>query len=162
MPIPTSFFTETYNDNTIKSNGEPESATISLPIQQLSAASVVAKLALVAALRTAMDALVIGVDAKQEVVWSRSVFATTAASSSLAQRENKFLFRYHGATTNKKFRASLPTADLTKVVDHTEFVDLTAGEGLALKDAFEDIVVSPDNDTESVVLDSVQFVGRNT
>lgn len=162
MAVPTTFMKETYNDNTVKSNGEPENATISLPIATISAANMVAKLALVAALRTAMDAIVLGVDAKQEIVLSRSVFSQNPAASKLAQRENKWLLRYHGNTTAKKFQASLPTADLTFVVDHTEFIDLTVDEGLALKDAFEDIVVSPDSDAETVTLDSAQFVGRNT
>jgi len=162
MAIPTSFMLERYNDNTMKANGEPESASIRLPIATLSAANMVAKLTLVAALRTAMDAVVIGVDASQEITLKSDVFSRNRAPSTAAQRENKWLLRYHDASTFKKFTASLPTADLSLLPDGSEFLDLSADEGADLKAAFEAIVVSPDNDANAVVLDSAQFVGRNS
>jgi len=162
MTAATSFYSQTWNDNTIKANGEPEDATLVLPIATLSAANVVAKKALIDTLRTALDAISIGVDAKHVLTFERVVTSRNAASSKLAQRENKYLIRYHGNTSLKKFRASVPAADLSLLPDHSEFLDLTAGEGQAVKDAFEAIVVSPDDAAESVTVDSIQFVGRNT
>lgn len=162
MAIPTSFMLETYNDNTQKANGEPESASIRLPIATLSAANLVAKLALVAALRTAFAGVVIGVDAKQEITLKSDIFSRNRAPSTAAQRENKWLLRYHDAVTYKKFSGSLPTADLSLLPDGSEFLDLTADPGLALKTAFEAIVVSGDDDSHATVLDSAQFVGRNS
>lgn len=162
MALPVSYMTETYNDNTLKPNGEPESASIRLPIAELSAANLVANLVLVAALRTAMDAIVIGVDAKQEITLKTDIFSRNRAASTLAQRENKWLLRYHDATTFQKYQASLPTADLTFLPDGSEFLDLAVDEGADLKTAFEAIVVSPGNGSNAVVLDSAQFVGRNS
>ncbi len=162
MANPTSFMKETYNDNTVKSNGAPESATFAIPIATISAANLVAKLALVATLRTALAAVVIGVDAKQEITLKRDVFSANPASSTLAQRENKWLIRYVGNTSNKKFQAAIPTADWSLLPDHSEFLDLTAGVGMDLKDAFEAIAVSPDSDAETVTVTSIQKVSYTT
>jgi len=65
-------------------------------------------------------------------------------------------------TTGQKYRVSLPTADLSVLPNNSEFLDLTGGVGLALKDAFEAVVRSPGNGANAVTLDSVQFVGRNS
>jgi len=48
--------------------------------------------------------------------------------------------------------------------DHSEFLDIvtTASPGKVFKDAFEAIVKSPDDASETVVVTSCQFVGRNT
>jgi hypothetical protein len=162
MALPVSFVSLTMNDNTLRPNGTPESTTISLPVTTLSAANYAAQSALIAALITALEGITIGNPAKTETTILRSIISTTPASDPLAQRENKFLLRYHGTTLNVKFQASIGTADLTQLMTNSEFVDLTAGAGLALKDAFEDIVKSPNDAAEAVVLDSVQFVGRNT
>lgn len=162
MALPVSFVSFTYNDNTIKANGRPESATVEVPVATLTAANYVAKKALIDDLYTAFDSIIIGVPARMNVVIERNQMSPVAAASVLAQRENKFLIRYHDATTLQKFQAAVPTADLTAVVDHTEFIDITAGGGLAVKTAFEAIVVSPNNAANAVVLDSIQFVGRNT
>jgi hypothetical protein len=39
---------------------------------------------------------------------------------------------------------------------------VTASAGLALKTAWELVVVSPANSAQLTILDSIQFVGRNT
>lgn len=162
MAIPVSYYSETWADNTLKANGEPETGSMSIAISTLSAANYAAKSALVDALRTALDAISLGVPQKHETVFSRVVTSANPAPSNLAQRENKYLIRYHGNVTSKKFRASVPAADLSLLPNHEEFLDLTATEGLAVKTAFEAIAVSPDNDGEAVTVDSIQFVGRNT
>jgi len=162
MSLPVSFVSVTFNDNTVKSNGQAESTTASFPIATLSAANYAAKAALIDALLAAVGGIVIGVEAKEETTFLRSFISADPASSALAQRENKWLMRYHDATTQQKYQVSVGTADLTKLADHSEFLDLTGGDGAALKTAFEAIVVSPGNSANAVVLDTVQFVGRNT
>lgn len=159
-----SFFSMTYNDNTInQKTGQPENGTFEVAVGTLTSANVAAQLVKIATLVTAVEALVIGVQAKNAVIFDRNVLGAGPAASVLAQRENKWLCRYHGATTFKKFRVSIPTADLTLLpATNTEFLDLTAGAPLAFKTAFEDIITSPDDGAEAVILDSVQFVGRNT
>jgi hypothetical protein len=162
MALPVSFVSLTMNDNTLRPNGTPESTTISLPVTTLSAANYAAQSALIAALITALEGITIGNPAKSETTILRSIISSTPASDPLAQRENKFLLRYDGTTLNVKFQASIGTADLTQLMTNSEFVDLSSGAGAALKSAFEAIVKSPNDAAEAVVLDSVQFVGRNT
>lgn len=162
MAAPVSFVSLTYNDNTVKSNGEPESASLEVAVTTLTAANYVAQKALIDDLITKLNPFTLGEHAKTAITIDREVLSTDPASSKLAQRENKLLLRYHGASSNKKFRVSLPCFDLTTIPDHQEFVDLTAGDGLALKTAWELIVKSPDDALESTVLDSAQFVGRNS
>lgn len=163
MALPVSFSSMTINDNTInQKTGEPESTNWSVPVTTLTAANYVAKKALIDDLNTAVDSIIIGMIAKKEVVIDRTLVSALPAASTLAQRENKWLLRYVDTVTSQKFRVSIGTADLTELPDNSEFLDLTAGDGLALKTAFDAIVVSPDNSSNAVSLRSVQFVGRNT
>lgn len=162
MASPTSFAGWTYNDSTIKPNGEPESGSFQVAITNLTAANVAAQTTLRDNLTTAIDALLLGVLAKTELVFDRVLVSQLPANDQLAQREIKLLLRYEGATTHKKFRTSLPTFDLSTLPLHDEFLDLTSGAGAALKTAWEAFVKSPDDDTEATVLLTAQFVGRNT
>jgi hypothetical protein len=161
MALPTSFYGLTINDNTVK-DGKPESTSVQLPIIPLTPANVAATQTLAINLENAIDGITIGEMAKSEIVYDRDILSADPAPSQLAQRENKWLMRYHGTTLNEKFRASIGTADLTQLPNNSEFLDLTVGVGLALKTAFEAVVRSPGDGAETVVLDSVQFVGRNT
>jgi len=99
---------------------------------------------------------------RTQILFLKDEISSAPAAVQAAQRENKLLLRYHGATSNQKFNVSIPTFDLTLLPNHSEFLDLTAGVGLALKDAFEDVVRSPNDSSEVVILDTAQFVGRNT
>lgn len=162
MALPVSFYSLTLNDNTLRSNGIPESTNSEIAITTLTAANYAAQSALIAALQTAIDDVVIGVLAKATTTILRSILSSSPASSPLAQRENKWLLRYHGNTLQQKFQVSIGTADLSLLSNNSEFLDLTTSPGSALKSAFEAIAKSPDDGAESVTLDSVQFVGRNT
>lgn len=163
MPLPNSFYGLTISDNTINpSSGKPETTTSQIPVVTLSAANVVAQLAAQEAFRVALDDIVIGVMRQTETVFTRNLLSAGAAASPLAQRENKWLFRYHGNSTFKNYTISFGTADLTLLEDNSEYLSLLADEGLAVKTAFEAIARSPNDSGETVTLDSVQFVGRNT
>lgn len=162
MALPTSFYGATVADNTVKSNGSPETASWQVPITTITAANFDAVATACAALLTAVGGLTIGNTIKHETSAARIETAKTPATDPLAQRENKWLARYHDATNSQIFRVSFPCADLSKHMDNSEFVDLTAGEGLALKTAFEAVVKSPNDASHAVVLDSVQFVGRQS
>jgi hypothetical protein len=161
MALASSFWSLTFNDNTIK-NGKPESTNAEFPIITLTAANLVATETLVGNLENAVTALCIGELAKTEYSLNRLRISDLAAGSQAAQRENKWLMRYHGNSLKEKFRVSVGTADLTALPNHSEFLDLTTDPGLALKTAFEAVVRSPGDSAETVTLDSVQFVGRNT
>ena len=163
MAIPLSYVAETIADNTVNQNtGAPTTSSWQVPVANLTAANLVAQSTLISNLFTAVAGVTIGNVLKSDITQSRNIVGFGPSSNVLAQRENKYLCRYHGATLNQKFQVSLPTADLSKLPTHSEFLDLTTGVGQALKIAFEAVVVSPDNSSEAVILDSVQFVGRNT
>jgi len=152
----------TVADNTVKANGEPEVSSWQAAITTLTPANVAATETLLGNLLTAIQAVTLGSVQKKELVYSRTILSATPAASTAAQRENKWLARYHDATTFKKYVISFPCADLSKLVSGSEFLVLTSGDGAALKTAFEALVVPPDDASHSAVLDSVQFVGRNS
>lgn len=162
MALASSFFSQTIYDSTVKPNGTPESTNWRVPVATLTAANLVAKTALIDALVAAVASLILGNVATNEVIQDRDVLSVAPAASQLAQRENKMLLRYSDGATLQKFTVSIGTFDLTTLPLHSEFLDLTAGAGLALKTAFDAIVVNPTVAANPVTLNSVQFVGRNT
>lgn len=160
MALPVSFYSLTQNDNT--AIPRQESTNTSVAITTLNAGNLVAQTALISDLENALEGICIGNPARSEIVLNRTVISTAPASDPFAQRETKWLIRYHGVTLGEKFQVTLGTADLDQLTGNSEFLDLTAGTGLALKTAWEAIVKSPGDGAEGTVLDSVQFVGRNT
>lgn len=82
------------------------------------------------------------------------------ASSAFAQREMKWLCRYQDAVTLKKHRLEIPCADANLLAGNTDFLDLTAGAGLAFKTAF-DAQVKSNLTGNAVVLNTAELVGRN-
>lgn len=162
MAAPQSFWGQTIADNTKKSNGTPETSSFEVPIITLTAANLTATNTLIDNLRNAILFYYLGNVTKDTVTLNRDNVGDVAAGNVLAQRENKLMLRYIGNVSNKIFRVSIPTLDLTTLVNHTEYIDLTTTEGAALKTAFEAVVRSPDDASETVTLLSGQFVGRNT
>jgi len=162
MALPVSYWGQTLNDNTLKPNGEPESGSFRLPVITLTAANLDAQVALQDALAVAIAGITLGTVRHTTTLLKETVGTSTPAASKYAQRENKWLCRYHDVTTGQKFRVSIPTADLSILPDNSEFIDLTTGAGDDFKTAFEAVVRSPADGTHAVTLDSVQFVGRNS
>lgn len=162
MTVATSFWEISINDNTLKNNGEPEHASMSVAITTLNAGNLAATATLIAALKTAALAVIKGNVRQDTTTLLRPIPSVSRPSDTAAQRENKWLLRAHGATSGQKFRYSLPTADLALLPDGSEYLPLDADEGLALKTAFDAVVRNPNDASELLVLDSAQFVGRNT
>lgn len=159
-----SFYNLTFADNTLnQKTGQPEHATFEVAITPLiSNGDNTSIEAAVGNLVTAIQAIEIGNIVNKTFIFQRDKLADVPASSPLSQRENKWLCRYHSTVTLKKFRVSIPCADLTKLANNSEFLVLTGGPGATLKTNFEAVVVDPDDNVSAVVLDSVQFVGRNS
>lgn len=162
MALPVSFAGEKIADNTKKSNQQPETTSWSVPVTTLTAANMDAQVILVGNLYAAIGSMILGNVLQSTLVLDRSELNVGPAATIAAQRENKMLLRYHDATSNVKFQVSVGTFDLTKLTANTEYVALGSGVGAALKTAFEAVVVSPDDSSHATVLDSVQFVGRNS
>jgi hypothetical protein len=114
----------------------------------------------IAALCVAANALQIGVETKRTTIAAAVIQGSGPASSGLAQRENKWLLRYHDSVNGVKYQMEIPNADLTLLAPNSEFIDTSLTVWTDFKTAFEAIVKSPDDDN-AVVLDSAQFVGRN-
>jgi len=128
-------------------------------ITTLTAGNFAAQTGLVSTLYTAALDITLGSQAATNVL----AVATQSAvenTNPLAQRENKWLVRYHDSASTK-FTLEIPTADLSLLDGGTEFLNLADGGPIAaFVTAFEAVVKSPDDPTLSVTIDSIQFVGR--
>jgi len=162
MALPVSFFTHTIADNTLKSNGQPETTSTEVAITTLNAGNVVAQQTLINDLAVAIAGITLGQVNKDTVILNRIPGVPGPSSNPLAQRENKYLVRYHDATTYQKMSVSYGTADLSLLTNNSEFLDLSGTEAAAFVTAFEAVVKSNFDPTHAVVVDSIQFVGRNS
>lgn len=114
------------------------------------------------ALINAMDAVILGSDIKGVAVTSEVVDGGSAVppADDNASRERKWLLRLQDSTNQKIFTYELGTADNTQLpAPTTDYLDLTATTGLALKTAIEVVWRSPYGNAG--VLLSVQEVHRN-
>ena len=118
-----------------------------------------------AALRTAVAGITNGTIHKEMIVMDNTVLSSALPGTNYAQRENKALVTYSGDTTGKLFQCTVPCLDLSAVTFNPG-----GGDALVLADggavaafvaAFETIVRSPDNDAETVTVQSIRSVGRN-
>jgi hypothetical protein len=162
MGLPLSFWSQTMSDNTVQSNGSPETTNFGFSIATLTPSNVADAETAMGTLAAAIAGITLGHVVQRDLVYWRQQFEKIPATSTAAQRENKWLCRYHDTVTFQKMTRTIGTADLTKLVSGSEFLVLTSGAGATLKSAFEAVVVSDFDPTHSVVLDSVQFVGRNS
>lgn len=151
---------QSYADYGSGAHPSGETSHVSVWVRTLTAANLTAQQALHNALFSSLAAVTEGVETKEETIISESVIAAGPASTPQSQREKKWLLRYHDATTGKKYVVSVPCAKLSLLATNSEFMDTTLTEWTNLKTNFEAVVYSPD-DSNLVVLDSAQFVGRN-
>lgn len=162
MALPDSFLSVTVADNTVKNNGNAETGSFRVPVTTITAANYTTVTGQLTSLKTAIQGITLGRFIREVIESGVVQIAAIPATDPLAQRENKWLCRYHGNTLGQKFTVSLPTADVSLHIANSEFLDLTGGVGATFKTAFEAVVKSPNDAAEAVTLDSVQFVGRNT
>lgn len=112
-------------------------------------------------LTDAWDAIVLGssIKAVKSEDTTVDVGSQTPPANELANRGQKWLVRAQDSTTGKIYTHELGTADYSQLPSATsDFLDLTAGVGLALKNAFDAIYESPEGNTG--VMLSVQQVTR--
>lgn len=116
------------------------------------------------ALRAAIEGITLGVVAQEAWVGDRTTLSNTPPTDPEAQREKKWLVRYVGNTSGKVFQLEIPTAELGggHLLPMSDFADLTETDMAAFVTAFEDIARTPDSDTETVTVQSIQYVGRRT
>lgn len=139
-----------------------EKTSISVSSQALTAANFDAQVTAWTALRTAIQALTLGITHKQSLN-TEVMLSSALPTDPTAQREIKWLVSYQGDTSGKLFQVELGTADLTggHLVANTDLADLTDSDWTAFITAFEAFVRSPDSLTETVTVVGARFVGRN-
>jgi len=118
-------------------------------------------LAQIGDLRTAITNIILGTLANDRWVGDDTVLSNVAPASPNAQVELKFQFTYEGATSHKKYRVEIPTADPSKTIAGSDMVDLTDADVAAFITAFETLAKTPDNDAKGVNVLEARLVGRN-
>jgi len=127
----------------------------------LTAANIVAQEGLISALWTATLDIIRGAEAATRIL-AVSDQSAVVVTDPEAQRENKWLVRYHD-TAGTRFTLEIPTAKLSLLDTGTEFLNLADGGVIAaFVTAFEAVVKSPDDPTFTVAVDSIQFVSRRS
>jgi hypothetical protein len=81
-------------------------------------------------------------------------------ASPFAQRETKWLVRYHDSVTGKRYSLELPCADLALLsTSGDDVADMTDAAVIAFVNAFESYIITGDGNAPEV--DELRFVGRN-
>lgn len=126
----------------------------------LTAGNFDAQVALNVALGVAIAGITLGT--LQKISYGNEILSPGVNDDPLAQRENKWLIRYHDTATGNPYTVELGTADLTKLdANNRGYAEIgDAAEVDAFVTAFEAYVLSPAGN--AVAIDSIQFVGRNT
>jgi hypothetical protein len=137
---------------------DSETSSVSLNTPDLNAGNIAAQLALFADVRDAIEAICIGTLRQEKVSAIVTDIAGVAPANGFAQRETKWLVS--GVDTNGlSATLEIPTANLDLLPSGSGVLDLTAGEGLALKTALD--LVWRSRNGLSVEVSKVIHVGRN-
>jgi len=141
-----------------------EKTTSTVYVGPITAGTIAGFLTAFGTLRTAIEAITLGVVSKESWVGDDTVLSNTPPTDAEAQREKKWLVRYTGDTTDKIYTLEIGTAELggSHLQPMSDMADLTETDMAAFVTAFEAIARTPDDDTETVTVQSIQFVGRNT
>ncbi len=160
MARPISQASQTLQDYGTPGSGTgAEKSSWAVWVSTLTSANFVAQTGLISALWTAVLDITRGAQASSRIL-AAATQSAVVVSDNLADRENKWLVRYHD-TAGTKFTVEIPTADLSLRTLGTEFLDLvTPGVIPDFVTAFEAVVKSPDDPTLTVTVDSIQSVGR--
>lgn len=114
-------------------------------------------------LKTATDALTLGVLSNETLVLDNTVISAAVPVNPFAQRELKMQVNYVGDTNSKPHQIEVPCPDLAALtLNNTDEVVLADGGVMAaFVAAFEVIAKSPDSDVETVTVVSAYIKGRN-
>lgn len=139
-----------------------ETSTVTVPSADMTAANIVAWMAAGDALVTAIEGITRGLSSVKTYVAKRSPLSgDVQASDSGAQRELKWLVRYHDDTTFVRATCELPTADTAQLDPAKRGYAEIGDEGVvdAFVTAFEAFAIGPSGN--AAVVDDILLVGRN-
>ena len=109
----------------------------------------------------ALDAIILGANirATKTVATVVDIGSATPPADLNANRDHKWLLRFQDGLNGNIYTHEIGTADPAQLPAPTsDFVSLTAGNGLALKTAIDSLYRSPDNNAGTLL--SVQDVSR--
>lgn len=142
-----------------------ELSTFQLPNQAITSGNIAAFLADYGTLKVDLDALTLGVLAKDQWVGDRTILSAAIPTDNFAQREIKLKFTMIGDSGGPEFHRTLPTPDLsliTIIPDTGGAIDMGAGVELpAAISTIELLGRHPDDQTENITVTRVEMVGRN-
>ena len=142
-----------------------EESTFQLPNGPITALTIAGFLTEYGSLKTALDALTLGVLARDQWVGDKTEISSALPTNNFAQRELKLKFTMIGAAGGDEFYRTLPCPDLaaiTIIPDTGGTVDITAGTALpAAITAIETLGKHPDDPAEAITVTKVEVVGRN-
>jgi hypothetical protein len=137
---------------------DSEGSSVGVNIVDLDAGNIVAQTTLIDALRDAIDAVIVGTPRQEQLIAVTSDIPGVAPASGWAQRETKWLVSgvdTQGLTSTLE----IPTADLTALAGGTKNLDISAGVGLALATALNNVWISRAGN--AVTVSKIVHVGRN-
>lgn len=137
---------------------DSESSGCGVPIVDLDAANIAAQLALLVTLEAAIDDVVRGTKTKRQIIAETEDLGGVAPASGDAQREDKWLVAGVDALGNN-CSLEIPTALRTLLPAGSGVLDISAGEGLALKNALDAVWISKHG--SAVTVSRVTSVSRN-
>lgn len=149
-----------------------ETSTTNIRVGAVTAVSLPGLLTDISAMVTAIDALVLGVRKSDSLRAFKTPGSNALASDPNAQVERKWLVTYDDITQffdppvnsipnagfGNVFQIEIGTADASLLDDNSEYLDLSAGEGLAFVTAFQNMARTPYGGEPRVL--SIQLVGR--
>lgn len=142
---------------------DAELSAVGVPSYQIDAANLATWLTGWGDLKTAIDGISLGVQAKEVVSIYNTVLSSAVPASVWANRELGLLVSYEGDTLGEKFRVTVPAPDLDNLTllanDKVELAD--GGIMAAFVTAWEAIARNPHNDAETVTVTGAEIVGRN-
>lgn len=139
---------------------EPSNSGVTLT--QITAGNLVATLGLVDTLIAAMQAITVGQLARSKVTVREQNEDTVTPTNPQAQREKKWLVKYHDTVTGKKYRLEIPTADLSggNLNTNSDQANLADTQIAAFVTAFQAVATDPDTGLNPVAVDEILFVGK--
>jgi len=146
-----------------------ENSTMEIYNAPITALNIAAFLADFGDLQTATDAITLGTRRQQSWIGDLTTVSNAYPTNPAAQRESKLFVQYQDDTTEKQYTMTVPTVDFSKLVfvplggDAVQFSGASANADIvAWVTAFETIARSPDDDTHTVTVVGMRYVGRNT
>jgi len=146
-------------------SGERQSLTPGLFVGEVTAVSLPGLLTDLAALEAALDAVTLGARSRNTLSLVNYI-TNTRPTDKDAQVETQMIVNYIGDTTEKPFSFRIPTVDYTAF----NYADPPAGDSViisgagasaattALVTALEDVLRSPDDDSETITVTGMRVV----